>query len=497
MLLKFSSLSLITKLFISTLVVSLTIYFLLAISLNNTFRIGLQNYFNESELKEVRLLAEKLSSVYSEESGWDILRKDRNTWFQLLEKIGEHTTPPVEALNGLEPEQDQLPDIEHENLITTAFIPLGMRLNVLDLEGQIIKGRPENIKIANLNRNIKLSKIDILYNGNIVGYVTAAQSDLITAPLAEEFFNLQRSKMYFVVTLMFFVNFLCCAYLLKVYLLPLKQVEAAGKELMKGNFDYEIRINSKDEIGNLSDTYNALTLFLKQEKAKRDQWITDIAHELRTPIQVLSSQVEAIQDGICEPDDQNMSSLAVQIEVLRGLVEDLYTLSLTDEKANIVCDVSVDLTDLITSTITTKYQQFSQKNINVVRVYKNNYPCMVKADPKSLMRVFSNIMENTIRYTDKGGDFRVTLDCTESNAVIKFDDSSPGVPDESLNKIFDRLYRVEQSRSRANGGAGLGLPICKNIIAFHNGTMTSCHSSLGGLNLTITIPLDKQMETNA
>ena len=218
---QFSSLSLITKLFISTLMVSLIIYILLAISLNNTFRIGLQNYFNESEIKAVRLLAMKLSAVYSEESGWDGLRYDHYTWLQLLEKIGEHTTPPESPL-GVSPDQEQLPDIEHENLITTSFIPLGMRLNVLDLDGRIIKGRPENIKITNLNRNIKLSKIDILYKGDVVGYVTAAQSDLITAPLAEEFFNLQRSKMYFVVTLMFLINFLGCAYLLKVYLLTLK-----------------------------------------------------------------------------------------------------------------------------------------------------------------------------------------------------------------------------------------------------------------------------------
>ena len=263
-----------------------------------------------------------------------------------------------------------------------------------------------------------------------------------------------------------------------------------------GNFDYKIEINSKDEIGSLSDTFNALTQFLKQEKAKREQWITDIAHELRTPIQVLSSQVEAIQDGICEPNIQNMSSLSSQIEVLSSLVEDLYTLSLTDEKANIVCDSNVDLAELLTAAMATKSQHFAQRDIQVVRVFKIRNPCRINADPKSLMRVFSNIMENSSRYTDEGGEFKVTLYCNESEAVITFDDSSPGVPDECLNKIFNRLYRVEQSRSRANGGAGLGLPICKNIIGLHNGTITSDHSPLGGLSLRITIPLEKQMETD-
>lgn len=501
----FSSLSLLTKIFISTLIVSLVTFFLLAITLNNSFRSGLQNYFNESELKEVRILAKKLSTVYSPENGWDELRHDQYTWYQLLERIGEHVPPPVddsfEALPPPPPKDREAadgehPDMTHKDLITTAFIPLGMRLNILDLEGRVIEGRPENIEIANTNPDIKLSKIDIRYKGKVVGYITAAQSVLITAPLAEDFFNLQRTKMYFFLALMFFINFLCCAYLLKVYLIPLKQVEASGRELMQGNYDYRIDIRSKDEIGSLSDTFNAVTQFLKSEKAKRDQWLTDIAHELRTPIQVLSSQVEAIQDGMIDPNEQNMSSISSQIAVLGGLVEDLYTLSLSDEKANVAFETNIDLIAIVEKAIAAKETQFLQKKIKVVRAYTNAHPCIVKADPKSLLRVFTNIMENSIRYTDDGGEFRVTFSSNDQNAVIKLEDSSPGVPNESLEKIFDRLYRVDQSRSRAKGGAGLGLPICKNIIGLHNGTLSSSHSSLGGLTLTITMPLEKNADTN-
>ena len=514
MLSKFLSLSLLTKIFISTLVVSLATFFMLAISLNNSFRSGLQEYFNQSELKEVRILAKKVSKVYSPDKGWNKLRHDHYKWYQLLEMIGEGSPPTIDmsidapapperdVIGGIMPpllerveDTSAKRDMPHKDLITTAFIPLSMRLNIIDLEGRLIEGRPENIQIANDNPDIKLSKIDILYQGKTVGFITVVQSVVVTAPLAEEFFNLQRTKMYFAIAVMFFVSFLIGAYLLKVYLSPLKKVEAAGKELMKGNFDYKIDINSKDELGSLSETYNALAKFLKREKAKRDQWITDIAHELRTPIQVLSSQVEAIQDGIRKPNEQTMNSISSQISVLGSLVEDLYTLSLTDEKANIVCDSSVDLMSLIETTLAAKEQQLTQKNIKVVRVYESGIPCTVEGDKESLIRVCANILENSIRYTDDGGEVRVTLSCNDSDVVIHFEDSSPGVPDESINKIFDRLYRVDQSRCRDKGGAGLGLSICKNIIGLHNGTITSSHSSLGGLKLTITIPLEKNPET--
>lgn len=532
--------SLLKKVFISTLIVSLFTFFLLAYTLESSFRNGLQSYFNESELNDVRMLAKKLSEKYSPENGWDNFYHDRSDWYTFLEALGQershtaldpaaqarvgkghppfHDVPPHLHDNPIHPPiglhahppvnpradedyfslsrrpkfLDELINIDNENLITTAFTPLGFRLNILDINGRIIEGRPENIRMAEVRPDLKLSKIDIKFKGKTVGYITAVQSVLIAAPLAEEFSNHQSDKMYFVVSLMFLVNFLCCSYLINVYLRPLKQVEAAGKELMNHNYDYKINLHSKDEIGSLASTYNSLTHFLKKEKEKRDQWITDIAHELRTPMQVLSSQVEAIQDSLIEPNAKNMSSISDQIQILSSLVEDLYILSLSDEKANVSNISSVDLNLLLESSVSAKEQQFQKKDIEVLFNYEKNDLCLACVDASAIQRVFANIIENSVRYTDAGGVFKVTITRGDSDVIICFDDTAPCVPKDSLEKIFDRLYRVDKSRGRENGGAGLGLSICHNIIKLHNGTMKAGESALGGLNLIITIPIKHQ-----
>jgi two-component system sensor histidine kinase BaeS len=114
---------------------------------------------------------------------------------------------------------------------------------------------------------------------------------------------------------------------------------------------------------------------------------------------------------------------------------------------------------------------------------------MVFADWERLDQLFANLFENSLRYTDAGGEIVIGLAFSEGRAIIEFQDSAPGVPMNELERLFDRLYRVEGSRSRVSGGAGLGLAICKNIVEAHEGTISAHPSSLGGLLIRITFPV--------
>ena len=114
---------------------------------------------------------------------------------------------------------------------------------------------------------------------------------------------------------------------------------------------------------------------------------------------------------------------------------------------------------------------------------------MVFADRERLNQLFANLFENSLRYTDAGGKLAVGLCLSEEQAIIEFQDSTPGVPEKELDRLFERLYRVEGSRSRTSGGAGLGLAICKNIVEAHEGTISAHQSPLGGLLIRITFPV--------
>ena len=112
----------------------------------------------------------------------------------------------------------------------------------------------------------------------------------------------------------------------------------------------------------------------------------------------------------------------------------------------------------------------------------------ISADSKRLQQLFSNLLENSIRYTDAGGSIEIAITADNSQLVFTLDDSPPGVTPEQHQRIFERLYRVESSRSRKTGGAGLGLAICKNIVEAHQGSIISGNSTLGGLQIRITFP---------
>ncbi|HEU4950102.1 MAG TPA: ATP-binding protein, partial [Candidatus Deferrimicrobiaceae bacterium] len=111
------------------------------------------------------------------------------------------------------------------------------------------------------------------------------------------------------------------------------------------------------------------------------------------------------------------------------------------------------------------------------------------ADPDRLHQLFSNLLENSLKYTDAGGRLQLSIERRENTATVHFQDSGPGVPPSEMGRLFDRLYRVEGSRSRATGGAGLGLAICRNIVEAHNGTIAAFPSPMGGLWVKVDLPL--------
>ena len=232
-----------------------------------------------------------------------------------------------------------------------------------------------------------------------------------------------------------------------------------------------------------------MALTLEQNEKARRLWFADISHELRTPLAVLIGETEGLLEGIREITPEAVRSLHGEALRLNHLVDDLYQLALLDLGKLTYHKETFDLTGLIDSVIETFAPQSAAKGIALSRDLPQAPWKTVHADRQRLRQMLVNLFDNSLKYTDPGGAIMVRLLYTDGRAVIELEDSAPGVPCGQLERLFDRLYRVEGSRSRASGGAGLGLAICKSIVEAHDGAITARQSSLGGLLIRVVLPL--------
>jgi two-component system sensor histidine kinase BaeS len=260
-------------------------------------------------------------------------------------------------------------------------------------------------------------------------------------------------------------------------------------KLANGEMDTRIELTRTDELGDLAREFNNLADGLAKQNRAQKQWIADTSHELRTPLSILRAQVEAFQDGVQEVSQRNLSILHSDIMALSKLAEDLHWLARFDVGQLKHTRVPTDIIATLHEVIEAYEERFEEKGIAVDKSQLKTINCIVDADGNRLKQVFFNLVENSLRYTNTGGTLKVTCEKTAAGAVLHFDDSEPGVPQEMLPQIFERFFRVESSRSRTYGGAGLGLPICKNIIELHRGSIEAFPSPLGGIRIEIRLPL--------
>jgi two-component system sensor histidine kinase BaeS len=274
---------------------------------------------------------------------------------------------------------------------------------------------------------------------------------------------------------------------------PIRALAAATNRLAAGEFATRVPVASSDELGHLARDFNALALTLEKNEQARRQWMADISHELRTPLAVLRGEIEAIQDGVRQSSPAAIRSLHGEVMRLARLVDDLYQLSLSDLGALTYRKENLDLTEVLAEALDSFRPDFARKEIALRAELPAREEFPLFADRERLRQLFANLLGNTLKYTDPGGALEVRLEQRGGLATVHFRDTAPGVPEAELERLFDRLYRVEGSRSRASGGAGLGLAICRNIVLAHEGSIAALPSPLGGVWIKVELPLSGRM----
>ncbi|MEZ8611458.1 ATP-binding protein [Vibrio sp. 10N.239.311.D11] len=449
--------------------------FVLTYFINSSFQRGLQDFTNNNEIALAQELANNLKQYYSPSEKWRRLEREPHL---IASSIGGPSRPHPRDRHPSPPplREPEAPGLQ----------PIWQRLNILDQDGRAIIGPPENLH--HLEDGQHQALVEITLDDQVIGYISIVQMDEISGPLAESFFKQQTTHVSTIASITVLLSFLISLFLVRRFLKPLRALSKGAKSIKNGDLDFYIKKSGNDELSDLIGIFNGVVETLRKQKTLREQWLSDISHELRTPITVLRSELEALQDGIRSPEPKYIDSLHQQIITLGQLVEDLHQLSLYDIGFNLNVKNNVDIHKLIDSVIVQNSIRLEQKNITLTKHYDHSAPLFTSCDERLLTQLFVNLLENSARYTSDNGHVSIDVTDISDSIIINVEDSDPGVPDASLPRLFERLYRVDKSRSRSSGGSGLGLSICKNIVEAHQGHITADHSELGGLRIIIALP---------
>ena len=267
---------------------------------------------------------------------------------------------------------------------------------------------------------------------------------------------------------------------------PIRKLGRGTRSLISGEFKTRVSIKNRDELGKLSRDFNILAKTLDKNSESQKQWLADISHELRTPIAILKSELEAVEDGIREFDKETLQSLTHEVKRINNLVNDLYELTLADLGAMKYQMREMNIGSCLKEVIESHQERLESSGIEINESIDTEVAFL--GDSYRLEQLFTNLIENTLRYTDSPGKLEILLSENKEKILITFNDSAPSVDHDVLDKIFDRFFREELSRSREKGGAGLGLAICHEIVEAHSGEIKATPSACGGLSIQVTLP---------
>lgn len=469
------------KLFGAILIAILTVVLYMTIVLQWSFDRGFLNYVNTAETAQLQKVAADLERMYKEEKSWSALvdnpvkigiaivssYPEGKVKSRILKKIHSKGGPELGPPSGPLPED--LP------------IHFFRRVFLLDQDRKVLMGyNPQG------NRR---DLIPIRYLNTIVGYLGAHPAKHLSDSHHLVFVEQQKLTLIIVAIAGILISAGLSLPISYMLTRPIRRLATATRNLASGKYQTRVKVRSGDELGQLSLDFNDLAEILEKNRIARGQWIADISHELRTPISILRGKIEALQDGVHKPGEETFNGLHREVMHLGLLVDDLYQLSLSDIGAMTYNRRDVEPCWALDEALSLLESEIADKKLLVEKCVELTGNEILFADNERLKQLFTNLLANSIRYTDSGGCIRIAVSAFNDRLVYTIEDSAPGVSDDQLHKLFERLYRVDGSRSRESGGAGLGLSICSNIIKGHNGTIEAMHSTLGGLQIQLELPL--------
>lgn len=269
---------------------------------------------------------------------------------------------------------------------------------------------------------------------------------------------------------------------------PLRQMSEAAARVGRGDLAQHVPVPSDDEMGSLATAFNVMTADLRRLEESRRHLVADIAHELGTPLSVLQANLEGMLDGVVETGPDRLAALHTQVRLLSRLVADLRDLSLAQAGRLVLDHRPVDLAALVSDAVAVVLPHAVEKGVGVQSRIAESLP-PIRVDRDRVMQVVHNLLDNAIRHTPQGGAVTVGLEVASGEVRLSVSDTGPGIPPEDLERVFDRFYRLDESRSRVSGGTGLGLTIVKSLVEAHGGRVWAASRVGEGSTFTVALPV--------
>ncbi|MGJ8679721.1 ATP-binding protein [Paraglaciecola sp.] len=457
-----------------------------------------QYLINSVEKHETYLvtdLAQVLSKFYIKNNSWQEFTADSTRWrLFVLQAINKGSLqPPInrknkgpfdtrfgamaEKPNGMPmpPPQNNGP-LPPLRMLQKTFI--SSRISLFD------SNKNKLIEAEGANDIFHWQPIEV--NGKEVGWLGLAKAEM--AEKQDNLFLSQLFKQTMTLTIIGIVFSGVVSFCLARHFTgPIRSLTQGAINLSNRQFDTKISISSNDELADLAHYFNDIGTRLSSFETTQKQWLQDIAHELRTPLTVIRGEIEAMVDGVTEANEKNLSLLKNDVLRLNHLINDLHELSVTD---NLLLARDLEQIDLKQVCDCAAYRFKAKLFKNNIILNLNIQNCTIHGDASRLMQVIDNLLENCVKYTENSGCVWIACYIENNKAIVSIEDSGPGVDNKNIDKLFDRLYRIDNHRNRTSGGAGLGLAICKNIVVAHHGDIQALPSDKGGLKVLLSFPIN-------
>ncbi len=270
---------------------------------------------------------------------------------------------------------------------------------------------------------------------------------------------------------------------------PLADVMTAADAVAEGDLSARVEERGSGDFARLARSFNRMVVELDRADQQRRNLTADVAHELRTPLHIIQGNLEGIIDGVYAPTEDHITATLDETRSLARLIEDLRTLSLAESgQLPLICE-SVDLYDLMADVCTSFSGQAETAGVDLALDIQSDRSLLVWGDVGRLDQVLSNLVANALRYTPHGGRIEIAAGSLDGGVWIRVADTGVGISAEDLPYIFDRFWKGDRSRTRADGaGSGLGLAIARQLVHAHGGTIEASSTVGQGTAFRIELP---------
>jgi signal transduction histidine kinase len=272
---------------------------------------------------------------------------------------------------------------------------------------------------------------------------------------------------------------------------PLRYVLAATSRIASGRYGERVPVRDADELGELSQSFNAMARALEEAERRRMEVISDVSHELRTPLSTLRGYVEGLAEGVVEPSQETWTLLYAEFERLGRLVDDLRRLSRAEAGQLDLSMAPMAPAEAVRLAVGGMLPLFDEKGVELKSAVPGDLPSVL-ADVDRVVQILSNLLSNALRHTPDGGRVVVEAEARGDEVNFEVTDTGTGIAPEHLERIFERFYRVDKSRSRgeARGGSGTGLAISRALVEAMDGRIWVESPGLGeGATFAFTLPI--------